>query len=276
MGKAFHYNRAFLPEYLSTVVISLIVTWLTSGVSGVARQMGERNPHFAPSLVLYGALATALLVLTAYHRRRHSAVRVTVEGIERRFLGRRVLFVGWAEAAEVVERWGRFFGRGCRTLEVVLYGRAPIAISDFIHGYKSLRRQLEEAWGKPIRNKDLLSEDIARFESAATQRAEAFERRSTAPGHVAVLNVRVGALLPVFVVDVAVSMALIHGVFMLPGPHAFDPRVVYASSIALLCAALTARWVYYYLFSSAFLYKDIGPVAILKRLLSRRHQEENR
>ena len=253
----FRYHSAFLPEYVSTIAISLFIMW---GVGRIyVRELPplSGNPHALPAFGLYVLLAAVLLGLTVRHRWVHCDLLVADEWMEGRRFGLQVFLIGWSQVEDLVERRGAFYGRRARVLSVVVYGRAPIVIADSIERYHRLRKRIAEASGKAIRVEGLSDDDVRRFQEAEGERHAAFQVDS---GFLGAL-VRVGgwlfSLLPVFVVDVITTMFLMHGVFREPGYFRFKPGVYWANVIALGAAAVAARYIYYYLFSSPLARKHL-------------------
>jgi len=83
MKHTYCYHGAFLPEYMSAVLISLLTMWIGVSALRVDRFPLKENPHLIPSIVMYVAVVLLLVGLTYYHRWKHSALLIKDDGIER-------------------------------------------------------------------------------------------------------------------------------------------------------------------------------------------------
>lgn len=246
----FRYHQPFLPEYVTTIAISLAVNWMVLASSRPGQLPAGDNPHVYGALAAYTAVILTLLGLTVYHRYRFSTVTLTDSGTERRFLGFNFSQVAFDEIDSVEERRGGFFGRSARLLVLRTRAMEETVIADFVHGYDRLREELLARWPGTPTNKEPLSErEFAQLKEAARLRDLVFGL----PGlHNVKKRVpfRVMGLLPVVGVEALGAALVIYEVFG-EGPQGGpNPLSVYAGAVTLALSGLAARFTYYYIFST--------------------------
>jgi hypothetical protein len=245
----FRYNPVFLPEYLSTIVISIPISalFLHTPLVGGRAAMGA-NPHFGIAVGLDLAIAGWLLIVTVLHRRKYGPV--IVHGVDSG-MGE----VGLRQIAEARQSFGKFFGRLVRRIHVEDTKGEAVVLCDAIFNFDALRTFLVQLLGKDIPH--FPHEEPVRTERVRVlwrERHDMFPPTETLGDMFSRLSWRAVCLLPVAVVDVLIHL----GSILYLSKFQKDKLMVYSGPLSLLVSGLVARYVYYYMFSSTTMNKERG------------------
>jgi hypothetical protein len=250
--RSFRYHSAFLPEYITTVGISYLLTRMLSGEV----EWTANHPLALVAQALFWCLSFLLVMLTLFHRCRYCTVTLGPGGMQHTFLSDRRCAVPFAEVERLRESRGWFFGRRARILEIGLWGQGRLRVSDFIRGYDELKAALAEATGMQVESGAGGAWALARLKRRSADRERVF-------GPVRALDLvlripsRVICLLPVMFVDL-MMLALLQQGLSSYRPDYRGLLAVFGGVISLLVSAVAARFIYYYLFSSVFLNRSIS------------------
>jgi hypothetical protein len=244
--RTFWYHSAFLPEYFTTVCITVLVNWAVNAYSPVDPIPIKDNPYVPSAWILHLWVVVFLLGLTAYYRWRYCTVSLSPDALTRSFPSAAGWAVAFSEIDRLTEHRGWFFGRRARVLEIGVWGGGSVRVTDFIHGYEDLKATLAEASGKPVEHEVAEEGALARLRLRATEREKVFGPAGPFDFLLRIPS-RFICLLPVFLLDLIMTLRLVYGAFYQ------DFLAVFAGTIVLLVSALGARFIYYYLFSSVFL-----------------------
>ena len=245
MKETFRYNSVLLPEYVSTIAISMVTTLIVASDKKIWPTHG--NPHYAVALALYGVLALLLVWLTLHARWRWCVITIEDETVRGSLFGLERFRIRFLDVESIQERIGKFFGRRARRLTIRSFRHDPVEIADFIYDYERLKRLLGERWGRAVEQVGGTPEQWEQLRERALKRKRVFGWPR--PWRILLLiPVRAVGLMPVLFVDLFFTLFIVFGFH--GDPKGGDPRAVYAAPIALAAAALTARCVYYRLSSS--------------------------
>ena len=259
------YNRVFLPEYVSTVALSAVIGGLFLGAV-----RGEPDaavaPHFAAATALWISLAVVLLRQTWAHRVRFGDVLVLAEFAEDGFAADgddrpaaasvRVGGRWWRcpELEGVRESVGGFFGRSARVLRLTDGVGRTAEIYESLPAFDRLPALLAALSDRtPVLGAEVEDGQRDRLRAAWRRRHETFPQ----PGGSEWLNnaaFRALCLIPVAGVDLVLTASLTLLAARLGRPG----LAFWVSPVALLTSACIARFVYYYLFTSARLNRRVG------------------
>lgn len=251
----FRYNPVFLPEYLSTVLISIPISavFITTPLGG-GRAALVANPHLGVAIFLYLLVAGWLLALTALYRRRFCPVVFSAAGgnasIEANHLEIEIPSI-----AEARQTLGKFFGRLVRRIRVEDNRGNAVEFCDAMFQYDAVRSLLEQLMSQGIA--DFPHDDpkhVGRVKSLWQERHEMFPSSETLGDVFSRLSWRGVCLLPVAVVDVLINLATILSLSRFQ-QHAL---MVYSAPLSLLVSGFIARYVYYYMFTSTTMNKPLG------------------
>lgn len=256
----FRYNQVFLPEYLTTIFISVPISavFLNDPLGGVPVAL-VGNPHVIVAIAIYFLTALWLFALTLLYRLRYAPVRFYRRGetvwIETR--GRRIRSDQIVDAQQSL---GKFFGRMVRQTRIEDNRGNAIPFSDAMFQYDSLRLFLGE----------LLNRDLNQFPHEEPQRVERVqrlwhERHTVFPPSETLgdvfgkLSLRAVCLLPVALFDVLIGWATL---FLLNNFQRQE-LMIYSAPLSLLTSGFVARFIYYNMFSSTTMNKmrEDGPRA---------------
>jgi hypothetical protein len=251
----FRYNSVFLPEYFTTVLISVPVSTLFlvvphGGVPGPA----WKSAHGPIALGLYALLTVWVLFQSLYYRLVwHSVVLRADKGGELLLhAGARTFQV--ADIADARESLQGFFGRTARTVELADGRGWPVTVNESLVHYEHFKFALDSLLPEGIRPASETDDArAARIAAAWQERHKLFPRAGSAREVVARLVWRIVCLLPVAVIDVMTS-ALSH--VLLRRLRQLE-LMVYSAPLSLLISCLIARYVYYYLFTSTVLNRPL-------------------
>ena len=248
--KDYRYHQPFLPEYITTIAISLAANWIVVAVSEADALAVEGNPHVYGAVAAYTAVIFTLVGLTFYHRFRFCTVTVADTGLMRTFLGFTLSSVPFAEIDSVEERRDGFFGRRARVLALRTRSLEEVEIADFVHDYEDFKQKVIEGAGKAPINEEPLSEpEYERLRKAAAERDTVFG----APGPRTIkkrLSFRALGLMPVVCVELVGALLVIYEVFGQGPEGGPNPLSVYAGAVTLAISGVVARFTYYYIFST--------------------------
>lgn len=252
----FRYNPVFLPEYLSTVLISIPIStvFMTTPIGG-GRAALIANPHLGVAILLYLLVAGWLLTLTMLYRRRYCPVVVRSLGPNQACLeaGRRQLPIPLI--AEARQSLGKFFGRIVRKIHLEDGRGNSVLLCDAMFEYDAVYSLLREL--VPGDLDDFPHDDpkqVGRIQSLWQERHEMFPSNETLGDIFSRLSWRGVCLLPVAVVDVLINLVAILSLSNFQ-QHAL---MVYSAPLSLLTSGFIARYVYYYMFTSTTMNKPLG------------------
>jgi hypothetical protein len=251
----FRYNHIFLPEYVSTVLISLAVSALfMSLTAGGQRPRLWTNPHAPAATAVYLLVACGLLLLTWHARRRCGPVELQHDATGELTLRAGPRLVALGEVVTIQETFDRLFGRTVRAL-VLSDGRGePATVHEALFHYDEFVAVLGRSTGVPVRR-------AAEFDAARAERsAKAWqERHALFPPALSVDDVarrfgwRMVCLLPVAGMDILLS-----GLTMLLLSRAGQmDLMVYSAPLSLAASGLIARYVSFYFFTSTVLNRPL-------------------
>lgn len=259
MRNRFTYNRVFIPEFFSTVVISIAVTLLT-GFWFSKTVHNINSIHKTPSIVLYTLLIIFALYISIHFRRKYSYFVVDSKGLERKGSWYSVPFVGFDEIRTIRESRGEFFGKESRFLHIELKNNEIIKIYDYIFGYDELHRAIEKGIGRKIRQDAFLTHGHVhnfakenytnlsqKLKAQSKKRDKVFGDPNNFYDNIMEIGRRMLCLLPVCATEFYLKM-MIDAVF---GRNKDVPTTLsfYSSFISLLISIMVARYVYFNLFS---------------------------
>ena len=176
MRETFRYNSALLPEYVSTVVISLLTTWIVVSASTDQPLPTRGNPHFVPSVVMYCFLGVLLLGRTVHYRWKWCTISVDESTIRGSLFGVEKFGISFSNMESLKEEIGRFFGRRSRRLIIRSYRHEPVVISDFIFDYERITQLVGERTGLTIEQDEELGDERERLSAKSRQRDQVFGR----------------------------------------------------------------------------------------------------
>ncbi|WP_372368796.1 hypothetical protein [Candidatus Uabimicrobium sp. HlEnr_7] len=259
MRNNFSYNRVFIPEFFSTVIISIIVTLITGfWFSSTVNQAS--SIHKTPSIVLYTLLVIFAVFISIYFRRKYSYFVLDSKGFERKGSWYSAPFVGFDEIQKIRESRGEFFGKESRYLNIELKNNEVIKIYDYVFGYDQLRALIEKQRKKKIsqdaflthghvhnfanENHDTLAQKLLQKSNI---RDKVFGNPNNFYDSIVELGRRILCLLPVCITDFYLKI-MIDTIF---GKNKEQPTPLsyYSSFISLLVSIMVARYVYFNLFS---------------------------
>jgi hypothetical protein len=252
-GTTFRYNSALLPEYITTIVISVLSTLMILN-SRDNPLITHGNPHYGIASAIYAALALGLVWLTLHARWRWGTIWIDHKTLRGSFLGMTRFELWLSDVASIREETARFYGRRGRRLTIRSTRHDPVEIADAIYNYDQLAHILSERAGCAIEPAAAAPEVVGQLRARAAKRDYVFGQPRrwriliTAP-------VRAVGLLIVLSADLFFAFLIIFA--FQGGPEARDPRAVYAGPVSLVAAAVTARFIYYRLSSSIRLNRTI-------------------
>ena len=255
------YNRVFLPEYVSTVVLSALIGGLFLGTVRFEPDAATAS-HFCLATAAWIAVATLLLHQTWAHRVRFGDVLVLagVDGDGDGVAGRGSETGGADAAVRVGGRWwrfaelegvresvGGFFGRSARVLRITDGTGRTAEIFEALPAFDRLPALFAALSDRPpVLGAEVEHGQRIRLRTAWRRRHEAFPP----PGLSEWLNnaaFRALCLIPVAGVDLVLTATLTLLAARLGRPG----LAFWVGPVALVTSAGIARWVYYYLFTSA-------------------------
>ena len=252
----FRYNPVFLPEYLSTVLISIPISavFMTTPMGG-GRGAFAANPHLAVAAALYVAIAAVLLGLTFLYRRRFRPVVFFCVGENHVWIDAGREEIPLPDVAEVRQSLGKFFGRTVRRLKIEDHRGGTVVVCDALFDYDFLKSLLAELLGKkslPEPNDE--PKQIERVGRLWQERHAIFPATETVGDVLSRLSWRGVCLLPVAVVDVLINLATILSL----SKFQQHTLMVYSAPLSLLVSGFIARFIYYYMFTSTLMNKPLG------------------
>lgn len=245
------YNALFLPEYVSTVLLSLLISWFF--ITNVNGPLGGWHVMFAA--ISYGVLAIYLLWMTWYHRVVYSDIifRREPEGRVQIRAARQWIDVEQLDSLE--ETFGTFFGRETRILHARNSHSGSFQVNQCLSGFEQLKSILHDLSGVEVTSFEQRSaEHLEKLAARWKKRHEIFPPAFTAVDAAGRLGFRAFCLLPVAVVDVSIN-AILNVLLQDAGRGALT---VYVAPLSLLVSAFIARYMYYYMFTSTHLNQRIG------------------
>ncbi|MBN1918863.1 MAG: hypothetical protein JW889_13235 [Verrucomicrobia bacterium] len=252
MGTTFRYNSALLPEYVTTIIISVLTTLIV--MTDRELLLTHDNPHYSIASAIFAVLALLLVALTLRARWRWCTITVDDATVRGSLFAIPKFELPLSTVVSIKEEVARFYGRRARRLTIRSTRHDPVEIADFIYGYNHLERMLGERSGASVEPVAIAPEMMDKLRRRALKRHEVFGRPR--PWRVLLsIPVKVVGLLPVLCVDLFFTLTVIftfHG-----DSQARDPRAVYAGPISLAAAALAARYAYYPLASSIRLNRTV-------------------
>lgn len=252
----FHYNPVFLPEYLSTVVISIPISalFLQTPMVGGRAAVGA-NPHFSIAVGLDLAIAGWLLVMTVLHRRKYGPIIIHGQGQNAVWIDSGMGEIDLPRIADVRQTLGKFFGRLVRQIQIQDDRGRSVVLCDAIFNFDALRVFLTQLLGKDIPH--FPHEEPDRSEQVRAlwrERHDMFPATETIGDVFSRLSWRAVCLLPVAVVDVLINL----GTILYLSKFQKDKLMVYSGPLSLLVSSFIARYIYYYMFSSTTMNRERG------------------
>lgn len=252
----FRYNPVFLPEYVSTVLISIPISavFMTTPIGG-GRAALRANPHLGGAIAIYLLIAGWLFFLTIRYRRRFGQVVMTSPGPNQAILRAGSVEMPISGIAECQESLGKFFGRLVRRVRLEDERGNSVTLSDAIFQFDALQSLLGELLPRDANafpHDD--PERVERVKVAWTERHEMFPASETLGDIFSRLSWRGVCLLPVAVVDVLINLVSILSLSKLQQTE----YMVYSAPLSLLTSGFIARYVYYYMFTSTTMNKPLG------------------
>ncbi|WP_166825272.1 hypothetical protein [Thalassoroseus pseudoceratinae] len=255
-GLRFEYNGVFLPEYLSTVLISIPISTLflaTPQLGGLKNWL--QSPHVPIACGLYTLIALALLIQTIYSRlfRYHDVQFLPQED------GRVLLYAGLRtfdldEVDSAKESIGRMYGRTVRLVEVSDGRGWPVPVSECLFHYEQFKLTLASLIRGRIETDPVLTESLQKkVGDAWAERRKLFPPATTAAQFAGRFGWRLICLLPVAFMDLLINT---FSVIILNGLKR-EEWMVYSAPLSLLLSCLVARYVYFYLFTSTVLNRPL-------------------
>lgn len=252
----FYYNSVFLPEYLSTIMISVPVSafFMTTPIGGARRAL-VGNHHLPIALAAYGALALWLLGVTIYHRLMYHVVivRSNEDGETTLQFGTYTIELSLIDGLD--EEFTRFFGRSSRSIAVLDARGWRARIYEAVFGYDQLKDLLEQLTDNPVQPSREHEADAGMpIQKAWEERHEIFPVPDGLGDILGRLTWRAVCLIPVVVFDVVINALII---LSLSGLRQQE-LMVYSAPLSLVASSLVARFVYYYLFTSTAMNRPLG------------------
>jgi hypothetical protein len=238
------YNNVFVPEYFSTIVISLTISvpFLIVPINGGIPIWN--NPHAPIGIGLYLLCIGLLAWQTVHHRLRCRRVIVSLDpeaGVTVR-TGDVVVPLKRLDRAEL--RIDRFFGRRVRALHLRDVRGHELVVHDALDGFDEFLRLVQHLVDRPLEIDPRLPEVEERIAEAWAERHRLFPL--TVEASVSRTVFRVFFLIPVAFVDF-VSNLWLNFELMFAGLPAL---AVYVGPITLLLSAVVNRYVSYYMLTS--------------------------
>ncbi|MCA9067907.1 MAG: hypothetical protein KDA84_03230 [Planctomycetaceae bacterium] len=252
----FRYNQVFLPEYLSTIFISIPISFVfMKSAWGGGPAILVATLHLMVAVALYLGIALWLLALTLIYRMRYTSVKFYRLDDSTTWIETRGRQIRSDHVVQVDQSLGKFFGRLVRKTRIEDDRGNAIQFCDAMFEYDALRMFLGQ----------LLNWDLDQFPHDDPQLVERVQRRwherhavfppsETLGDLLGQLTLRAVCLLPVALSDVLISWATL--VFL----ENFQRQelVVYSAPLSLLTSGFIARFVYYKIFSSTTMNKTRG------------------
>jgi hypothetical protein len=252
----FRYNPVFLPEYLSTVLISIPISalFMTTPLGGGPGAL-VANPHLGVAIGLYLALACWLLTMTLLYRRQFCPVIFYSERQSEVWIDSGRGEVALPHVAEANQSLGKFFGRLVRRLHIEDNRGNTVVFCDAIFDFDAVQALLAQILGK-----EFVSfphddpKQVQKVRSLWNERHAMFPATETLGDVFSRLSWRGVCLLPVAVVDVLINLATILSL----SKFQKHTLMVYSAPLSLLVSGFIARFIYYYMFTSTTMNKPLG------------------
>lgn len=249
------YNTVFLPEYISTLVISLMVSWLCVVAAPFGAQLPGLRVHAMASASLYAGIVGWLLFVTWSHRRQHGTVLLTHPADEPPHLRTSRGMVPLHSITRVEEDLDAFFGRMIRVLRIHDRHGGTLCVNEGLVGYEQLRRVFASVCDTGVE----LSPNVVPKQMDATKaRWDELHALLPAPAgfveYVSRCGWRVACLIPVAFGDLLLALVTAGTMVRLQQPA----LLYYGAPLGLLVSALLSRYVYYYLLTSVLMNRHVG------------------
>jgi hypothetical protein len=252
----FRYNPVFLPEYLSTILISIPISALFMATPiGGGRAAFVANPHLGVAIGLYLSIAGWLMMLTIMYRRQFCPVIFYCQGHNGVWIDGGRGEISLPNVAEVRQSLGKFFGRIVRRIHIEDNRGNSAVFCDAIFHFDQVRNLLAELLDGP--EAGFLHDEpslVDRVKSLWDERHTMFPATETLGDVFSRLSWRGVCLLPVGVVDVLINLTTILSL----SKFQKHTLMVYSAPLALLVSAFIARFIYYYMFTSTTMNKPLG------------------
>lgn len=244
-GTTFRTNSVLLPEYITTIVISLLTSLVV--MSDRELLVLRDNPHYAIASALFVAVVLVLVWLTLRARWRWCTIHIDDETVRGSLFGVSKFELWLASVISIREEAFRLYGRRARRLTLRSTRHDPIEVADLIYGYERLKALLVERTGRTVERLASQDETMEKLHVRAAKREAVFGRPR--PWRALLfLPARAIGLLPVWFIDLVFALVV---VFAFRGDSDVpDPRAVYSAPIALAAAGMAARFIYYRISSS--------------------------
>ena len=252
----FRYNPVFLPEYLSTILISIPISalFMTTPIGG-GRAALVGNPHLGVAMGLYVSIAGWLLMLTILYRRQFCPVIIYCNGHNAVWVDGGQGEIALPNVAEVRQSLGKFFGRVVRRIHIEDNRGTAVVFCDAIFHFDHVRTLLAELLERNLAG--VLQEESKQVDKVKAnwdKRHTMFPAPETLGDVLSRLSWRGVCLLPVAVVDVLINLATILSLSRFQ-KHTL---MVYSTPLSLLVSAFIARFIYYYMFTSTTMNTPLG------------------
>jgi hypothetical protein len=270
----FAVNPSLLPEYASTVLISLLVGSLLSA-SGRLPALPRDNAQVVAAGVAYGAVAALLLAATLRNRWRFPAVRIDEAGFSTTALGLVTGAFLWGRIDSVEVGPGRFFGRPARILTLKSADTVALEVPDHYFEWEDLVERASREAHRPVSRHGSLGEaEAEQLMYVAMERDALFGPRDSVLMFFLRLPIRALYLLPVAFLDVAAGLWFTAG---LEGSSRHpSPAAAWAAPLSLAASAVISRWVSYTLVTSVSFRPLIFPTDPARLAQVRKLEEQSR
>jgi hypothetical protein len=252
----FRYNPVFLPEYLSTILISIPISalFMTTPLGG-GRAALVANPHLGVAIGMYLSIAIWLMTLTIMYRRQFCPVIFHGEGQRAVWIDAGRGEIALPNIAEARQSLGKFFGRFVRKIHIEDNRGNSVDFCDAIFDFDHVRGLLSELLGRDIGGFAYDNpQQVANVSTLWRERHAMFPATETLGDVFSRLSWRGVCLLPVAVVDVLINLATILSLSRFQK----DKLMVYSAPLSLLVSGFIARFIYYYMFTSTTMNKPLG------------------
>lgn len=252
----FRYNPVFLPEYLSTILISIPISALFMATPlGGGRAAFVANPHLGVAIGMYLSIAGWLMMLTILYRRQFCPVIFYCSGQNAVWIDSGRGEIALPNIAEAKQSLGKFFGRLVRRIHLEDSRGNSVVFCDAIFHFDSIRSLLADLLGTEIGNfPPDEPKHVDKVQSLWHERHAMFPATETLGDVFSRLSWRGVCLLPVAVVDVLINLATILSLSRFQ-KHTL---MVYSAPLSLLVSGFIARFIYYYMFTSTTMNKPLG------------------
>lgn len=249
------YNAVFLPEYVSTVIISVIISLLCLVAAPLGQKLPGQRVHAVTAAGLYTAMSGWLLFVTWSHRMRYGTVMLSHVAEDRPGVRSSQGVVPFDMVSRVEEDLEGFFGRAIRVLRIHDRLGCTLSVNEGLVGYDHLRRVFASLCETGV---EVTPNVRPEHMDAAKRHWDELHDVLPAPAGIIDFIARCGwrtiCLIPVAFGDLMLNLALIGALLRAQQPV----LLYYAAPFSLLISAILARFVYYYLLTSVVMNRRVG------------------